>query len=60
MFDSRSGGVADRHGGGSREADLHALLQESSTGVDLGESTAEDLGEEVATWEKDQGDPSRS
>ena len=39
------------NGEDSGEADLHALLQGLSTGVDLGESKAEDLGEDVATWE---------
>ena len=51
VFDSRIGDAADRLGGDSGEADLHALLQGSSTGVDLGDSAAKDLGEEVATWE---------
>ena len=34
------------------EADLHTLLQGSSTGVDLGESAVEDLEEEVATQKR--------
>ena len=53
VFDSRTGGAADRHGGDSGAARLHSLLQGSSTGVDVGKSAAEDLGKEAVKCEKE-------